>query len=260
MSNVRPHIPSESAWNALIPGRREEEDAKKKLVQSFPTPAVLAVPPPIDPAKLKKGQDPYGRNPMQGLKMLSGKMVWPLDFRPTDLDVADLVLGMSRQNRFVGQTTVEVNVLWHSLNLSLIVEPNLALPALVHDMTEAYIVDLPRPLKNHPAFAFFKQVEDKLFTAMAAAMKLPFSSVPDELYKFDIDIGWAEMYLYNPTGYKLVRSIGSCISETQHRDAVKLAGRLKRMIASGKTPKPTQFAQTRTAWMKRFRELHPTYE
>jgi hypothetical protein len=198
--------------------------------------------------------DPYGRDPRQALKMFSGKTVWPLDFRAIDLDLNDVARGICRQNRFVGQTTLPINVGWHSLNLSYIVPKPLRLAALVHDMTEAYLVDIPRPLKNHPLFAFFEVAEAKLFTGMAQALKLPFDTLPDDLHHFDHTIGNAEMFLYNPKGHQTRIEMG--LAPERAKIAEKFARKIEKLIASGIVPGPGKEVATRKAWLDRFHSLH----
>jgi hypothetical protein len=199
-------------------------------------------------------RDPHGRDPKLGLKMTSGKIVWPLDFRPDDLDIEDIALGLTRQNRFLGQTRVAINVAWHSINLSHVVPKELKLAALVHDITEAYLMDIPRPLKNHPAFSFFKQAEDKLFTQMCEAMNLPFRVLPDDLHQWDADIGMAEMFIYNPTGYERVLSMGFPLE--RHQAAQKLAKRVKDLQERETVPKPGRESAIKMAWLERLRKLH----
>ena len=198
--------------------------------------------------------DPYGRDPKQGLKMFSGKIVWPMDFRPEDLDINDVARGICRANRFVGQTRLPISVGWHSNNLSYVVPKKFALMAITHDITEAYLVDLPRPLKNHPAFAFFKIVEDTLFKGMAEALNLPFDTLDPEFSQFDADIGTAEMLLYNPKGYRSLLEMG--FPAERHRVAVKLAKRIVKLIDSGTVPGPTREARIRQAWLDRYNQLH----
>jgi hypothetical protein len=198
--------------------------------------------------------DPHGRDPKQGLKMYSGKVVWPLDFHPEDLDIKDVARGICRANRFVGQTRLPISVGWHSNNLSLIVPAKYRLMAHVHDITEAYLVDLPRPLKNHPAFAFFKVAEDKLFTGMAKALKLPFETLTDEFYQYDADIGTAELLLYNPKGYRSLLEMG--FPEERHRSAVRMAKDIVKLVDTGKVPRPSQEVMTRRAWLARYHNLH----
>lgn len=71
---------------------------------------------------------------------LSGKYV---DFQHPEtyqIDILDIVAGLSKGPRFVGQTRVEMKVAEHCVNVYLFA-------ALLHDAPEAYTGDIPKPLK-----------------------------------------------------------------------------------------------------------------
>lgn len=78
----------------------------------------------------------------------SGKKFWPLDPRPEDLDINDIAHALSQINRFCGHAVFPYSVAQHSVLCSLMVEPEFALSALLHDAAEAYVNDLPSPLKH----------------------------------------------------------------------------------------------------------------
>jgi len=83
----------------------------------------------------------------------TGKQFWPLDPRPEDVCIEDIAHSLSMQCRFNGHCSRFYSVAEHSI----IVAEDLAgtgyssemqLYGLLHDAAEAYICDLPRPLKN----------------------------------------------------------------------------------------------------------------
>lgn len=197
--------------------------------------------------------DAHGRSIRLALKMYSGRLVWPLDFRHEDLHLPDIVLGLSRANRFVGQTRLPVPVLWHSLNLSHAVPRKYALLGLVHDITEAYLVDLPRPLKSHPSFATYKGIEAKLFAQMCEALSLPFSEIPSDFEQIDHDIGTAEMMLFNPQGYQETLDQGFPLE--RHKNATKLANKIIQYQESNLVPRVTNIRLTKKIWMERYLDL-----
>jgi 5'-deoxynucleotidase YfbR-like HD superfamily hydrolase len=51
--------------------------------------------------------------------------------------------------------------------------PEHALWGLLHDASEAYLVDLPRPLKLLPEFAVYREAECRLQRAVAVRFGLP---------------------------------------------------------------------------------------
>lgn len=71
-----------------------------------------------------------------------------LEGRSVAIEARDLAVSLSRVNRFLGHTTSQTwSVGQHSLAMSFYVPPELALAALLHDAAEAYVGDLPAPLR-----------------------------------------------------------------------------------------------------------------
>lgn len=78
----------------------------------------------------------------------SGKPYWPLDPRAEDVCIEDIAHGLSMQCRYAGQVNTFYSVAEHSVLVSLMVPPELALEGLLHDATEAYLSDIVRPFKR----------------------------------------------------------------------------------------------------------------
>ena len=82
---------------------------------------------------------------------------------PEAIEIGDIALGLSRECRFSGQTRWFYSVAQHSVLASRIVPEKFALEALLHDATEAYLRDLPSPLKRLvPEYARIEQVFDRV--------------------------------------------------------------------------------------------------
>lgn len=97
---------------------------------------------------------------------------WPLDPRPEDVCIADIAAGLSKLCRFAGQCNRFYSVAEHSVLVSYEVPDHLALQALMHDATEAYVVDVPRPLKRGLGAAY-ADIEELNWLAIADAFGLP---------------------------------------------------------------------------------------
>jgi hypothetical protein len=87
----------------------------------------------------------------------TGRYVNPLDLRPDDVRIEDVAHALSNQCRYAGHTRTFYSVAEHSLWCAGYLEergygPDVALAGLLHDAAEAYLVDLPRPLKMAPGF------------------------------------------------------------------------------------------------------------
>jgi hypothetical protein len=57
----------------------------------------------------------------------------------------------------------------HCVRVSQIVPPEYRLAALLHDAAEAYVVDLPRPIKNQPELAEYRRIEERVHEAIREA-------------------------------------------------------------------------------------------
>ena len=71
-----------------------------------------------------------------------------MDPRPSEIEIGNIAVALSRECRFSGQTRESYSVAQHSVRTSRIVPEAFALEALLHDATEAYLRDLSRTLKH----------------------------------------------------------------------------------------------------------------
>ena len=78
----------------------------------------------------------------------SGRHVELIDPDPAEIDIADIARGISRECRFSGQCLEFYSVAQHSVLASRFVSMEYALEALLHDATEAFLRDIPYPLKR----------------------------------------------------------------------------------------------------------------
>ena len=105
------------------------------------------------------------------MQTISGKQFWPLDPRPEDIDILDIAAALSKQCRFGGHCDWHYSVAQHSIYVSHQVPPEHQLPALMHDATEAYCIDVPRPLKR--ALGGYAKIEERIWHAIATRFALP---------------------------------------------------------------------------------------
>lgn len=108
------------------------------------------------------------------MQTYSGRQFWPLDPRPDEIHIEDIGHALSNQCRFAGHCRTFYSVAEHSVRVAEIVPPDEALWALLHDAPEAYLVDLPRPLKRSAGFApRYREVEDRLMAVVCERFGLP---------------------------------------------------------------------------------------
>lgn len=85
---------------------------------------------------------------MAQFETVHGRVVNILSPNPDDLDIHCIAHGLSMQCRFGGHTIRHYSVAEHSWWVSKLCEPEYALQGLLHDATEAYLCDIPTPIKR----------------------------------------------------------------------------------------------------------------
>lgn len=110
----------------------------------------------------------------------SGRRFYPLDPRPEEVRLGDIAHALSRICRFSGHCTRFYSVAEHSLHVALHVAWEEAPPArpvvlaaLLHDASEAYLCDLPRPIKHMPEMAPYRTMEARVEAVIAERFGLP---------------------------------------------------------------------------------------
>lgn len=113
----------------------------------------------------------------------SGRWVDPLNVRPEDVCAEDVARALSRTCRYNGHTAGHLSVARHSLWVLEEVRGggrDLELWALLHDASEAYLGDLPRPLKlRRRASSAYRRAERRCEKAVAVAFGLPAGPPPE---------------------------------------------------------------------------------
>ena len=94
------------------------------------------------------------------LEVRSGTILDVCNPRVEDIHIEDIIHGLAHQPRFAGHTCRHLSVAEHSVNVSFLVPPEDALAGLLHDATEAYLVDVPTPIKK--LFPVYYEIEAKL--------------------------------------------------------------------------------------------------
>jgi uncharacterized protein len=89
--------------------------------------------------------------------------------------IDDIVIGLSRAPRFAGQTRHAFSVAQHSMLVARLLpddaSPEMVVAALVHDGAEAFMCDVPWPLKR--LLPEYKRIEDAVLRVIFRALGLP---------------------------------------------------------------------------------------
>lgn len=99
----------------------------------------------------------------------SGGVFWPCDPRPEDIDIRDIAHALSLQCRFAGHCRTFYSVAQHSVMVSHLLPRAVALAGLLHDAAEAFVVDVPRPIKRMPGMEALRDAEDRVLECIMAA-------------------------------------------------------------------------------------------
>jgi hypothetical protein len=113
---------------------------------------------------------PEGAPPAPGpyLQTVSGRFFNPFEPDPAQIDIGDIARALANVCRFGGHCRSFYSVAQHSVIVSELVEQRGGdvedvFAALMHDATEAYLGDMPHPIKHRsPLGEAFKQAEDHL--------------------------------------------------------------------------------------------------
>lgn len=116
------------------------------------------------------------------MQTYTGKAFWPFDPRPDEIDIIDIAHSLANQCRYAGHCIKFYSVAEHSLLVSRLCSSENRLWGLLHDATEAYLVDLPRPIKWH--LPDYKAIEIKLEIVIASRFNLPLP-MPSEVKTID---------------------------------------------------------------------------
>lgn len=95
----------------------------------------------------------------------TSRAFYPLDPRPSEINILDIAHSLANLCRFNGHCRKFYSVAEHSVYVSQVVPPRDAFAGLMHDATEAYCADVPRPLKRFlPGYA---EIEARIWQAIA---------------------------------------------------------------------------------------------
>lgn len=103
------------------------------------------------------------------MQTYTGRQFWPLDPRASEVHIEDIAHALALQCRFAGHCREFYSVAEHSYRVAqyLIGQGHpvgTCLIGLLHDASEAYLVDVPRPVKPH--LKEYKEIEARVEAAI----------------------------------------------------------------------------------------------
>jgi uncharacterized protein len=107
------------------------------------------------------------------------------------LRIEDIAHALSNLCRFAGHVDKFYSVAEHSVRASYLCPEEDQLAALMHDATETYCVDIPRPLKRAAGMEIYRAYEDACYGAIAKRFGIP-AVKPESVHKADVRMLWTE--------------------------------------------------------------------
>lgn len=124
------------------------------------------------------------------LQTYTGVKFWALDPYPEEINIDDIAHALSMLCRYGGHCERFYSVAEHCVIMSNLVPERHAKWALLHDASEAYLVDMPRPIKRH--MPEYTAIEERLQKVVAKKFGIP-DEIPAEVHWFDHNIIFDEI-------------------------------------------------------------------
>lgn len=123
------------------------------------------------------------------MQTASGQRFYPADPQPDAIDIRDIAHALGNICRFGGHCNRFYSVAEHSVLVAQVLPRELRLQGLLHDATEAYCVDVPRPLKV--LLGNYAEIEHRIWEVIAKKFDVPVELDP-RVKQADNDVLLAE--------------------------------------------------------------------
>lgn len=99
-----------------------------------------------------------------GIEAFSGRLLYPLAPRVSDVDIKDIAHALGNKCRYTGHCREFYSVAQHSVLVSEFVDRSLALAGLLHDASEYILPDVASPVKGR--LKGFREIEEGALDAV----------------------------------------------------------------------------------------------
>lgn len=134
------------------------------------------------------------------IQTYTGKAFNPLAPHPADICIVDISHSLSMLCRFNGHTRRFYSVAEHCTHVSRLVPADLALAGLLHDAAEAYVSDIPTPMKRLTEIVWQEGGPGELRALKASALErrilrvvFPCFGLSPRLEESEMDINRADL-------------------------------------------------------------------
>lgn len=135
------------------------------------------------------------REANQYIRVFTGRKFWPLDPRPEDIDILDIAHALANNCRWGGHSRRFFSIAQHSCMVHDFVARSFKKVGLLHDASEAYILDMPRPIKYQ--MPEYVAIEEKLMLCIADKFEFGYPELERIKGADDIALYLEKMHLFN---------------------------------------------------------------
>lgn len=137
----------------------------------------------------------------------SGLYINVFDPKPEMICIEDIAHAEAAMPRFAGHLNKPYSVAQHSLMAAELASPKNRKAALLHDATEAYILDMPTPIKAQ--LPEYKAAEDRLMGVIAEmfGIQFPFDKEIKEIDKYLVNLEWEKLVRNPDKNFKCLTAI-----------------------------------------------------
>lgn len=117
----------------------------------------------------------------------TGKHVDLMNPDPSQFTITDIAFALSKLCRFNGQIKTFYSVAEHSMKVAEMLPKKYQLQGLLHDASEAYICDVPTPLKHLLGETYYA-IERRIQGAIGTALGVELVDLPEAVKKADMAV------------------------------------------------------------------------
>lgn len=144
------------------------------------------------------------------IRTYTGISINVFDPKLEDICIEDIAHALSNQCRFSGHTVRFYSVAEHSVRCAEMIDKKHALTALLHDASEAYLVDLPTPIKR--VMPEYREAEVNMMRIIAEkfCFEWPLPTMVKQVDKAMLQLEWdnlmvADKWVTMPAEYSRAR-------------------------------------------------------
>ena len=202
--------------------------------------------------------DPRDNKPDAWIQTFTGRKFKPTNPSADDVCIEDIAHALSMQCRYTGHSKEFYSVAQHSVLVSYLCDSQYAIEGLLHDGSEAYLIDVPRPLKQSGKFNAYLDFEKAVTKCICEKFDL-LPEEPASVKNADKLMLYTEsqtlMAPMHPEWTNLVRPLPMAIISLMPKEAEKLFLERFYELVDLKKEAEIQLEENEKEFMVRFKDL-----